>query len=69
MRGDKPHPYIPQFKPCAIQAVEVNYTPDGTYATYQGVDGAPVAVELRVNFMETKVIYANEVNREGGVGY
>ena len=69
MRGDKPHPYIPQFKPCAIQAVEVNYTPDGTYATYQGVDGAPVAVELRVNFMETKVIYANEVSVDGGVGY
>ena len=69
MRGDRPHPYIPQFKPCAIQAVEVNYTPDGTYATYQGMDGAPVAVELRVNFMETKVIYANEVNLEGGVGY
>ena len=69
MRGDQPHPYIPQFKPCAIQAVEVNYTPDGTYATYQGMDGAPVAVELRVNFMETKVIYANEVNLEGGVGY
>ena len=69
MRGDKPHPYIPQFKPCAIQAVEVNYTPDGTYATYQGLDGAPVAVELRVNFMETKIIYANEVNVNGGVGY
>ena len=69
MRGDKPHPYIPQFKPCAIQAVEVNYTPDGTYATYQGMDGAPVAVELRVNFMETKIIYANEVNVNGGVGY
>tara|TARA_B100000941_G_scaffold285085_1_gene256651 strand:- start:17 stop:1423 length:1407 start_codon:yes stop_codon:yes gene_type:complete len=69
MRGDKPHPYIPQFKPCAIQAVEVNYTPDGTYATYQGMDGAPVAVELRVNFMETKIIYANEVSVNGGVGY
>ena len=69
MRGDRPHPYIPQFKPCAIQAVEVNYTPDGTYATYQGMDGAPVAVELRVNFMETKVIYANEVAVNGGVGY
>ena len=69
MRGDQPHPYIPQFKPCAIQAVEVNYTPDGTYATYQGMDGAPVAVELRVNFMETKIIYANEVSVNGGVGY
>ena len=69
MRGDRPHPYIPQFKPCAIQAVEVNYTPDGTYATYQGLDGAPVAVELRLNFMETKLIYANEISLDGGVGY
>ena len=69
MRGDEPHPYIPQFKPCAIQAVEVNYTPDGTYATYQGLDGAPVAVELRLNFMETKLIYANEISLDGGVGY
>ena len=59
MNGSKPHPYIIQFKPCAIQAVEVNYTPDGTFATYG--DGAPVAVELRVNFMETKLVYEDEV--------
>ena len=63
MKGHKPHPYLIQFKPCAISAVEVNYTPDGTYATYNS--GAPVAVELRLNFMETKLIYADEV----GLGY
>ena len=33
MKGNGPHPYLAQFKPCAIQAVEVNYTPDGTYTT------------------------------------
>ena len=65
MHGSVPHPYIYQFKPCAIQAVEVNYTPDGTFATYE--DGAPVAVELRLNFMETKLIFANEVNIDPGV--
>ena len=60
MKGHSPHPYLIQFKPCAISAVEVNYTPDGTYTTY--ASGAPVAVELRLNFMETKLIYADEVS-------
>ena len=63
MSGSEPHPYLIQFKPCAIQAVEVNYTPDGTFATYG--DGAPAAVELRLNFMETKLIFADEV----GIGF
>ena len=63
MSGSEPHPYLIQFKPCAIQAVEVNYTPDGTFATYR--DGAPAAVELRLNFMETKLIFADEV----GIGF
>ena len=59
MTGDKVNRNLVQFKPCAIQTVEVNYTPDGTYAAYR--DGAPVAVELRINFMETKLIFAQEV--------
>ena len=43
------------------------YTPDGTFATYS--DGAPVAVELRLSFMETKVVFAQEIkdfNPSGG---
>ena len=59
MKGATEHPYITQFKPCAISNVEVNYTPDGTYATYE--DGAPIATELRVNFMETKLIFSQEI--------
>ena len=59
MTGSDVNRKLIQFKPCAIQAVEVNYTPDGTYATYS--DGSPVAIELRLNFMETKLIYSNEV--------
>tara|TARA_B100001113_G_scaffold92151_1_gene73777 strand:- start:260 stop:1531 length:1272 start_codon:yes stop_codon:yes gene_type:complete len=61
MHGGDPHPFLIQYKPCAIQAVEVNYTPDGTYSTYR--DGAPTAVELRLNFMETKLVYADEVSK------
>ena len=63
MTGPDPNENIIQFKPCAISGVEVNYTPDGTYAAY--ASGVPVAIELRLNFMETKLIFADEV----GVGY
>ena len=63
MHGNTVHPYLVQFKPCAISKVEVTYTPDGTFSTYS--DGAPTAVELRLNFMETKVVFAQEVELDG----
>ncbi len=59
MKGSSKHPHLIQFKPCAISKVEVNYTADGTYATYS--DGAPLSVELTLNFMETKVIFRSDV--------
>ena len=59
MKGNNVHPYLTQFKPCAISNVEVNYTPDGTYTTHP--DGAPVAVEIKLSFMETKVVFAQEI--------
>ena len=65
MKGATEHTYVTQYKPCAISKVEVNYTPDGTYATYE--DGAPVATELRVIFMETKLIFAHEINLDPGL--
>lgn len=60
MKGGNPHPWLAQFKPCAITRVQVNYTPDGTYATYDG--GSPIATELSINFLESKLIYQTEIN-------
>ena len=64
MKGNKPHEYLTQFKPCAMSGVTVNFTPDNTYATYS--DGAPVATELRINFQETKLIFAHDVTLGSG---
>ena len=61
MHGSKPHEWITQFKPCAISNVSVNYTPDGTFATYS--DGSPVATEIRLSFQETKLIFEDEVKQ------
>lgn len=57
------HPYLTQFKPCAITGLQINYTPDGSYATYK--DGQPVALTMNVQFSETKLVYREDV-RFGG---
>jgi hypothetical protein len=63
MRSTKIHEYLPMYKLCAIAGVDVNYTPDGAYATYQG--GSPVSTQLTVSFKETKLLFANDVNIDG----
>jgi len=63
MTGGGVNKKIAQYKPCAMTRVDVNYTPDGTYATYS--DGTPVAITLSISFMETKLIFANEINLSG----
>ena len=63
MKGTKLHEHLPQYKVCAITDVSINYTPDGTYNTYDG--GRPVAVELSLAFTETKLVYSDDINIDG----
>ena len=63
MSGENEHPYLPRYKMCALTQVDVNYTPDGVYATYEG--GQPVAIQMSLNFQETKIVFADEVNADG----
>ncbi|AOO11952.1 baseplate tail tube cap [Cyanophage S-RIM44] len=66
MKGGDPHPYLTQFKPCAIKEVNITYTPDGQYSTYR--DGSPVATGLSLSFVESKLVYSNEISY-GGASY
>jgi len=59
MRGSEEHKVLPRYKMLAVTQVDVNYTPDGAYATYN--DAQPVAIELGINFQETKINFAEEV--------
>jgi len=61
MRGSDLNPDVPQYKMCAMTKVDINYTPDGTYATYK--DGTMVAYELTLSFDETKLIFSEEVEK------
>jgi len=59
MRGNSLNPDVPQYKQCAITQVDINYTPDGVYATNR--DGKMIAYQLTLAFQETKLIYREEI--------
>ena len=58
-KGGKPNPNLPTIKPCAIKKVGINYTPDGTYATYE--DGSMLSTEITLTFLETKLIFKQDI--------
>lgn len=54
------HSGINLIKDCALQACTVDYTPDGTYMSYE--DGAMFSYDLQLQFMELIPIYAKDYN-------
>lgn len=65
----RPHKFLNQFKECAMQSFNVNYTPDGNYSTFR--DGVMTAYELTMNFGELEPIFANDYADDGEstIGY
>ena len=63
MRGSNRNRFLPRYKMCAITDVNVNYTPDNVYATIN--NNMPVATELKLSFMETKLVFSEDVKERG----
>jgi hypothetical protein len=63
MRGGRRNRFLPRYKMCAITDVGVNYTPDGTYATFDR--SSPVATEIKISFMETKLVFSEDISERG----
>jgi len=59
MKGNDLHPFLPQYKTCALVSVDVNYTTDGQYVVTK--DGYPVATEMRLSFQELKLVYREDI--------
>lgn len=60
MQGSAPHPFLSQYKACALTNVDINYTPDGSYSTFS--NGYPTAVELSIALVETKMVFQQDLN-------
>ena len=69
MKGGDKHPFLNSFKSCALTDMSVNYTGDGTYATYH--DGTPVSMIMDLTFRELEAVYDEDYNKENlsGVGF
>ena len=57
-KGSRSHPFLHNFKPCALSNLTTTYTGSGTYSTYQ--DGTPTHVILTASFQEINPIYAED---------
>ena len=64
------HPFLNNFKTCALTSINVNYTNAGTYATYH--NSTPVNIRMDMVFKELNPIYAEDFDTDSGrsgVGY
>ena len=65
------HEFLNRFKECAMMSASVNYTPDGSYATYS--DGSMVSYNLTLNFQEIEPVFNTDYFKNEqpiqGIGY
>ena len=68
LKAGKEHPFLHKFKPCALTALNVNYTGANVYSSYE--DGTPTIIKMQMVFNEMNPIYAEDYEDAGqGVGY
>ena len=72
LTSTKDHPYLNRFKECALTNCSVNYTPDGSYMSYNDSDPdgrSMTAYELSLSFNELEPIFDDDYETmEGAVG-
>ena len=65
------HPFLNEFKPCAMTSFNVNYTPDGSYMTYD--NKSLTAYDMSMSFSELEPIYqddyADSYNNHATMGF
>ena len=61
-KNGQEHPFLNKIKKCALTNCAVQYTPDGSYMTYD--DGSMTAYEVSLGFGELNPIYAEDIKLE-----
>jgi hypothetical protein len=54
-----------KFQPCLIQSIELNYSPQGIPAFFEGTSH-PAFIEVSISMLETQIQTARDYGREGG---
>ena len=70
LKDGRNHPFLNDFKLCALTGMTDNYRNAGTYASYE--DGTPVNIRMNLTFKELNPIYHEDYLQESageGVGF
>jgi hypothetical protein len=65
LRIMKGEPGLIQFMPCLIQSIELNYSPQGIPAFFEGTSH-PAFIECSMTMLETQIQTSRDYGREGG---
>jgi len=57
------HPFLNKIKPCALTSFNVDYTPDGSYMTYND-DGSMTSYNISMSFNELEPIYREDYDED-----
>ena len=60
-KNGRQHPYLNKIKVCALQSFDIQYTPDGSYMTYD--DGSMTSYDVKLSFGELNPIYEEDYRR------
>lgn len=63
------HKSIGKIKMCALQSCSVDYTPMGTYMTFDDNDATMVMYRITLQFKELTPIYASDYEGDHQIGY
>jgi len=59
MYNDGPNPHLHKIGACFCTSVDVDYTPDGQFTTFEG--GQPIHTKLTVNFLEDRIVTKRDI--------
>ena len=66
-KNGRQHPFLNKIKICALQNMTVDYTPDGSYMTYD--DGSMTSYNVNMTFGELNPIYAEDFDNSNDMGF
>ena len=67
-KGSVKHKYLPKMKTCVLIDFGMNYTPDGSYMTYQ--NSSMVSYEMSMSFQEIEPVFNNDMSHtDDSIGY
>ena len=66
-KNGRQHPFLNKIKRCALRDLTVNYTPDGSYMTYD--DGSMTSYDVTMTFGELNPIYQEDFDSSNDMGF